>query len=221
MKFWETYRAAQTLKRDLYRVARIEPTPSTLESIRQQIGETMSPYNAVPIRRRAARIIALAVVVPALIVVASAATLFPQTAEGADRWLDEMWVEQEAFAKPKEGSSAGVEESVVGISGYFVGERLTWSVHGVARVTVRGPEKLFGGGQTLAMNKDLQMKIARLASPAVASAIGRFQQTYRDNPTTTLTLDGKVQQWQGFGHFEVKNEAGEPVVLADVEPVPN
>jgi hypothetical protein len=212
---WKTFRDVQMLKRDLRIVARIEPDPAVLSRIQAQVETGELPRQS---PRSTWKVAALAVALSTLTLVAGAATLYPQTPEGAQQWLEQRWVEQTKFGTTGGGHN-GVSDSPMGVSGFEESGALTWNTHGVAQVTLRDKTGLLARVQTRSMAQDLELKVARLMSPALATALHQFQETYRDRPMTTFTLEGRSISYPGFGHFEVKDTQGEVRFVADVVPL--
>lgn len=214
---WEVFWATQTIKRELHSVSRVEPGAEVLSRIQAQVGE-IQPRAIVPNRSRlVGRMVAIAAVVPLLIVVASAATLFPQTADGAQQWMEKRWSEQ-TTAGMHSGATSGISGSPMGVTGFDAKEQVTWSMHGIARIKIHIKGGSYCDGTTIPFTKDLEMRIARLLSPAISTAVREFQEAHQSNPETTVIVHGQSQQWNGFGHFEFKDKAGDTVLTADVTP---
>ncbi len=216
-------RQNQSLKHDLRAVAHIEPSPMVLQRIRAEVGAVALPTKAHR-RSRSVRVLALVACLPLVTVVVGATTLYPQTPEGAQRWLANHWAWQLARTEVG-GGTTGLGNSTLGVTGFHHPSKLTWSVYGVARITLTDvsqpsePELIAIGGP-LPLTQDRAVLIARYLSPAIGEAIREFQQTHTQNPVTTITQDGKTQRWQGFGHFEVKATDGKVIITADVVPNP-
>jgi hypothetical protein len=171
-------------------------------------------------KRRSLKFIALVACLPLVTVVAGAATLYPQTPEGAQRWIAKQWTEQLARTDTG-GGVTGVTSSAIGVTGFDHPSKIRWSVYGLAGLSlydVTDPSKprLIVIGSPSKMTEDVALNLAHYLSPAIARELQRFQDTHTDEPITKITRKGKTQEWRGFGHFEVKNEAGEVIVAADV-----